>query len=152
MSANGEQQTQDDAAPDLAREVWRLMSELVLAHQRRREVSDAVGLSFSRTRAVRRVAARPMSMGELAAALGIDRPNATVLVDDLEAQGLVRRRPHPTDRRAKLVEATRKGKALARKADAILGTPPDGLTALDAASLATLAHLLSEAKGPDGQG
>ena len=61
-----------------------------------------------------------MSMGELAAALGIDPPNATVVVDDLEALGLVRRRPHPTDRRAKLVEATRKGKELARRADAIL--------------------------------
>ena len=62
-------------------------------------------------RALRRLARQPMSMGELAAALGIDPPNATVLVADLEAQGLVRRAPHPTDGRAKLVEATRKGKA-----------------------------------------
>ena len=115
---------------DTARKVWTLMSDLVLDHQRRRQVSEAVGLSFSRTRAVRRVAERPMSMGELAAALGIDRPNATVLVDDLEAQGLVRRRPHPTDRRTKLVEATRKGKSVARRADEILGTPPAALTAL----------------------
>ena len=89
------------------------MSDLVLDNQRRREVSDAVGISFGRARAVRRLARGPMSMGELAAALGIDPPNATVLVDDLEAQGLVRRRPHPTDGRAKLVEATRKGKKLA---------------------------------------
>src|SRR4051812_44186208 len=109
----GEGRNQDDsgrdAAPDLSREVWTLMSDLVLDHQRRRQVSEAVGLSFSRARAVRRVARKPMSMGELAATLGIDRPNATVLVDDLEAQGLVRRRPHPTDRRTKMVEATRKG-------------------------------------------
>ena len=34
-------------------------------------------------------------MGELAAALGIDPPNATVLVDDLEDQGLVRRQAAP---------------------------------------------------------
>src|SRR4051795_3180692 len=118
------------AAPEVSREVWVLMSDLVLDHQRRREVSEAVGLSFSRTRAVRRVADAPMSMGELAAALGIDRPNATVLVDDLEAHGLVRRRPHPTDRRAKLVEATPKGKRLARRADEILATPPPTLSAL----------------------
>src|SRR3954447_8223313 len=116
-------------APDLSREVWLLMSDLVLDHQRRREVSEAVGLSFSRTRAVRRVADAPMSMGELAAALGIDRPNATVLVDDLEAHGLVRRRPHPTDRRAKVVEATRKGKSVARRANEILAEPPPGLSA-----------------------
>ena len=132
-----------DAAPDLSREVWTLMSDLVLDHQRRRQVSEAVGLSFSRTRAVRRVADEPMSMGELAAALGIDRPNATVLVDDLEAQGLVRRRPHPTDRRAKLVEATRKGKSIARRANEILGTPPAALSALATEDLEALRRVLT---------
>lgn len=119
-----------------------MMSGLVLDHQRRRQVSDAVGLSFARTRAVRRVARTPMTMGDLAKTLGIDRPNATVLVDDLEAQGLVRRRPHPTDRRAKLVEATRKGKSVARRADEILGTPPDGLQALSRTDLHELRRVL----------
>jgi DNA-binding MarR family transcriptional regulator len=132
-----------DTAPDLSREVWTLMSDLVLDHQRRRQVSEAVGLSFARTRAVRRVADEPMSMGELAATLGIDRPNATVLVDDLEAQGLVRRRPHPTDRRAKMVEATRKGKNIARRANAILGTPPAALTELSTEDLEALRRLLA---------
>ena len=88
-----------------------------------------------------------MSMGELAAVLGIDPPNATVLVDDLESQGLVQRRPHPTDRRAKLVEATRKGKELARRADAILDTPPAALSALAADDLETLRRLLESARG-----
>ena len=97
-------------APDSAREVWLLMSDLVLDNERRRDVAEALGISFGRARAVRRLARKPMSMGELAAALGIDPPNATVVVDDLEALGLVRRTPHPTDRRAKVVEATRKGK------------------------------------------
>lgn len=137
------------AASDLSREVWTLMSDLVLDHQRRRQVSEAVGLSFSRTRAVRRVAQQPMSMGDLAAALGIDRPNATVLVDDLEAQDLVRRKPHPTDRRAKLVEATRKGKTLARKADAILGTPPPALSALGTEDLEALARVLRNVTEPE---
>jgi len=132
-----------DTPPDLAREVWTLMSDLVLDNQRRRQVSEAVGLSFSRTRAVRRVAEKPMSMGELAAALAIDRPNATVLVDDLETQGLVRRRPHPTDRRAKMVEATRKGKSLARRANEILSTAPPALSALNADELEALRRILS---------
>src|SRR3989442_669999 len=136
-----------DAAPDLPREVWTLMFDLVLDHQRRRQVSEAVGLSFARTRAVRRVADKPMSMGELAATLGIDRPNATVLVDDLEAQGLVRRRPHPTDRRTKMVEATRKGKNIARQANEILGTPPAALAALSAEDLEALRRVL-ESIGP----
>jgi DNA-binding MarR family transcriptional regulator len=136
----------DAQAQDLAREVWLLMSDLVLDHQRRRAVSEAVGLSFSRIRAVRRVARRPMSMGELAALLGIDRPNATVVVDDLEAQGLVQRTPHPTDRRAKLVEATRKGKTLARRADEILSTPPAALADLDREDLEALQRILAAAR------
>jgi len=129
-----------------ARDVWLLMSDLVLDHQRRREVSDATGMSFGRTRALRRVARRPMSMGELAAILGIDPPNATALVADMEAQGLVRRRPHPTDGRAKVVEATRKGKQVARRADDILATPPPGLSALSAEDLATLQRILAAAR------
>ena len=133
----------EDPAAATAREVWLLMSDLVLDNERRREVADALGMSFGRARTVRRLARRPMSMSQLAAALGIDPPNATTIVDDLERRGLVRRRPHPTDRRAKLVEATRKGKALARQADAILATPPARLSALDASELETLRRILA---------
>lgn len=133
---------------DAAREAWLLMSNLVLDHQRRRAVVEALGMSFGRARAVRRVARRPLLMSELAEALGIDRPNATTLVDSLEEQGLVRRRPHPTDRRAKLVEATRKGKALARQADEILGTPPPALTALDQQDLEVLVQILERISLP----
>jgi DNA-binding MarR family transcriptional regulator len=88
-----------------------------------------------------------MSMGELAAVLGIDPPNATTLVADMESQGLVRRRPHPTDGRAKLVEATRKGKDLARRADAILATPPPALNKLSAEDLDTLRRILEGVAG-----
>jgi DNA-binding MarR family transcriptional regulator len=123
------------------------MSDLVLDHERRREVSDALGLSFARIRAIRRVAKRPMPMKELAAALDVDPPNATTVVDDLESLALVRRRPHPTDRRAKLVEATAKGKEAARKADEILAAPPPGLTALRTDELETLRQLLRRAAG-----
>ena len=135
-----------------SRDVWLLMSDLVLENGRRREVSEALGMSFGRARALRRLARRPLAMGELAAALGIDPPNATVLVDDLESQGLARRKPHPTDRRAKLVEATRKGKDLARRADAILSTPPPGLSALSADDLETLQRILRTVTGPDHEG
>jgi len=140
--------------PDAAHEAWTLMSDLVLDNQRRRAVAEAVGMPFGRARAVRRLARSPMSMRELADALGIDPPNATVLVSDLEAQGLVRRRPHPTDGRAKVVEATRRGKALARRADEILGTPPAALAALDAGDLEQLRAILakvSSSAGPRGR-
>ena len=101
-------------------------------------------MSFSRTRALRRLARGSLTMRELAAAMGIDPPNATVLVDDLEAQGLVRRRPHPTDRRAKVVEPTRKGRAAARRADEILGTPPPALSAVGAEDLDALRRILTD--------
>ena len=127
---------------DAAREVWLLMTDLVLDNTRRREVSDALDMSFGRARAIRRLARRPMSMREFADAMDIDPPNATVLVADLEAQGLARRTPHPTDGRAKVVEATRKGKALARRANEILATPPAALTELDADDLQALRRIL----------
>ncbi len=37
------------------------------------------------------------------------RRNVTALVDALEDEGLVRRRPHPTDRRATVIELTSRG-------------------------------------------
>lgn len=132
---------------DAAREVWLLISDLVLDNTRRREVAEALGLSFGRARALRRLARRSMSMGELAAALSIDPPNATGVVDDLESLGLVRRLPHPSDRRAKLVEATPEGRELAARADAILSTPPPGLSALDATDLAALRRILGGVAG-----
>jgi hypothetical protein len=55
--------------PD-ARVVWLLISDLVLDEDRRREVSEALGISFGRARALRRLAGQPMSMSELAAVLG----------------------------------------------------------------------------------
>ena len=132
-----------DAASATSRQVWLLISDLVLDNMRRREVSEALDMSFGRARALRRLARRPMSMGELAGVLGIDPPNATVVVADLESQGLVRRRPHPTDGRAKVVEATRKGKDMARRADAILATPPAALSALSADDLEALRRILA---------
>lgn len=130
-----------------AREAWLLMSDLVLDHERRRQVSETLGMSFSRVRAIRRLARGPMSMGELATVLGIDRPNATGIVDELESLGLVRRRPHPTDRRAKIVELTPKGKRRARRADEILAEPPSGLSELPETDLEALRRILNEVEG-----
>jgi DNA-binding MarR family transcriptional regulator len=147
MSApDAEDAARRDAAAATLREVWLLMADLVLDNERRREVSDALGISFGRARTVRRLARQPMSMGELAAALGIDPPNATVIVDDLESLGLARRRPHPTDRRAKVVEATRKGKDMARRAETILATPPPALSALSPDDLEALRRILASVR------
>jgi DNA-binding MarR family transcriptional regulator len=132
----------DERTPS-AREVWSLMCDVVFANVRRREASEAVGLSWVRLRAIRRLARQPMSMSELAHSLTIDPPNATVVVDELETLGLVRRRAHPTDRRAKVVEATRKGKNLAERADEILSIPPPELDRLTDEELQTVWRILA---------
>jgi DNA-binding MarR family transcriptional regulator len=128
----------DATSSPAADEAWDIMRELVLDNERRREVSDAVGLSFGRLRALRRIDKRPGTMGELATVLGTDPPYMTIVVDDLERLGLVARKPHPTDRRSKLVETTPKGKEMARQARAIMNRPPAELAALPEDELAAL--------------
>jgi DNA-binding MarR family transcriptional regulator len=125
-----------------ASEAWQAMADLVLNNERRREVSEEVGLSFGKIRALRRIARRPMPMSELASMLTVDPPNLTPVVDDLERAGLVERRPHPTDRRVRLVVATAEGAALARTADDILARPPARLSALPAEELEHLVRIL----------
>jgi MarR family transcriptional regulator for hemolysin len=49
------------------------------------------------------------SQHDLARAIGIEGPTLTRHLDQLEAGGLVRRVPHPDDRRAVLVEPTEAG-------------------------------------------
>ncbi len=139
-----------DRHEDAARRAWAVMRDLVLDNERRREVSEALDLSFGRIRALRRIATAPMTMGELATMLGIDAPYATLVVDELERQGLVERRPHPTDRRVRLVAATGRGTAAARRAEEILDRPPTGLTSLSTDQLETLATILEAGRPPTG--
>ena len=55
---------------------------------------------------------------ELAEVLGLDPSQIVALVDELEAEGLVERRPDPRDRRTRLVSATRRGRFVRKKASA----------------------------------
>jgi DNA-binding MarR family transcriptional regulator len=65
----------------------------------------------------------------LAQHLGVDRTVMTYLLDDLEAAGLIERRPDPADRRARRIVATKKGNEL--------------LTSLNDRLAAAEAHLLA---------
>jgi DNA-binding MarR family transcriptional regulator len=51
----------------------------------------------------------PSKMNELSTVLGVTPRNVTKLVDGLESEGLVARRPHPSDRRATIVSLTDRG-------------------------------------------
>lgn len=57
----------------------------------------------------------PAIMRDLGTTLGLSPRNMTAIVDGLEEAGLVARRPHPTDRRATLVELSDAGVAEAER-------------------------------------
>ena len=59
----------------------------------------------------------PSTQRALSRALRVTPRNITGLVDGLEADGIVARKSHPTDRRATIVSLTDKGNALARTLD-----------------------------------
>lgn len=135
-----------------ARRAWSAMSQLVLAEDRRASVTHELGLSFARVRALRRLLKAPLTLRELGALLGADPPYTTVLVDDLQERGLVRRTPHPDDRRRKLVHLTDRGRAAAERAKAILDEPPKALTDLPTRDAATLRRLLEQLASVDAPG
>src|SRR3954468_5440459 len=92
---------------ELERETWDALRALVLErYARRREVTEALDMSFLKAKALRHLVGGPLSMRELAAQLTTDAPYTTLMLDDLQSRGLVVREPHPTDRRAKLVSLT----------------------------------------------
>jgi DNA-binding MarR family transcriptional regulator len=133
-----------------AERTWQELRDLVLGADRRRDVTDALGMSFARVKALRHLLERAMTGRELAADLSTDPPFVTVMVDDLEQRGLVARTPHPTDRRAKLITLTPAGRKAANKANKLLGEPPPALRALppeDLAALERIVAALSAEKG-----
>lgn len=81
---------------------------------------------------------------DLARRLTIDKTAMTYLLDALEEQGLVRRKPDPTDRRARSVTITPKGqRALQRARERLAVTESTVLGALAADEAAAFRSLLS---------
>lgn len=75
----------------------------------------AGGLTYPRLRVLEVLqCGGPAKMKDLADDLGLTARNLTTLADGLESDGLVRRRAHPTDRRATLLELTDSGTAAAQ--------------------------------------
>lgn len=79
---------------------------------------------------------------ELVTTMGVDPSTMVSLIDELERAGLAKRRPHPTDRRAREVTITPKGRRVLERArqmafdveDEVLG----GLTTAERRELLTL--------------
>jgi len=127
-----------------AEQAWTLMQQFVDSHNRHGDLARALGfrLGAGRGKVLLQLRNGAMTLGELAEANGVDPPYATLIVDKLEAHGLVERLLHPDDRRRKLVTLTTAGRDAIATADAILLRPPQAIGTLRAKELGQLIELL----------
>lgn len=125
------------------------VTSITRAHQIAMQRIDAVlrplGLTFARYEALVLLCFSrrgTMPLGRMGQRLQVHPASVTNAVDRLEAAGLVRRRPHPTDGRAVLAEITVAGREAVEEATRELGAVRFGLAGLgDADAEAVTAHL-----------
>jgi DNA-binding MarR family transcriptional regulator len=112
-------------------------------HTRTADALGAIGLTPALFALLNVIAAREgATQQELGSALGIDRSTMVALLDQLEEAGLAKRRPSPTDRRAKQISLTAKGKRHLERARRVAAEVEDevlaGLSATQRRELMTL--------------
>lgn len=88
------------------------LSQEIDRHTRR--VAEQFGLTAAQAVALRELP-EPRTLRTLAERMHCEASNATFVADRLEAMGMLERRPHPTDRRAKLLHLTAEGAALRKR-------------------------------------
>jgi MarR family 2-MHQ and catechol resistance regulon transcriptional repressor len=95
-------------------EFHRALSELIRVYQfRDRDRICCYDISVTQCYALELLALRGhLTVNDLAAGLYLDKSTTSRVIDALERKGYVARQPHPEDRRALLVEATREGMEL----------------------------------------
>lgn len=85
---------------------------------------------------------------QLAELADLDKTTMVTTVDDLERRGLAERRPSATDRRARIIAVTDRGRAAAeegqRIADAVHAAALSGLSASDRSAFLTTLSLLAD--------
>jgi DNA-binding MarR family transcriptional regulator len=131
--------------PALARNTGFLLTKAAATGRRRfAERMATVGLD-TRTWGVLNVldAEGPVTQQALGRGAGIDPSSMVATIDELEANGLVERRPHPSDRRAHALHVTDAGRAKLAEARLLASREQDQLLAgLDAAERDELHRLL----------
>jgi DNA-binding MarR family transcriptional regulator len=85
---------------------------------------------------------RSLPMRTIGSRLQVHQTSVTNAVDRLEAAGLVARTPHPTDRRATLVQLTSAGSGVAERATAALNAGVFADPGLSPSSVASLVAVL----------
>jgi DNA-binding MarR family transcriptional regulator len=83
-----------------------------------------------------------LPLNKVGARLQVHPTSVTNAVDRLEAEGLLRRVPHPTDRRTTLARIQPKGRALAEQATKVINASVFSAPGLSEADVATLIDVL----------
>jgi DNA-binding MarR family transcriptional regulator len=119
------------------------------SHTRVAEALESIGLTPALFGVLNVLAARKgANQQEVGAAMGIDPSTMVSLVDELESAELAERRPHPTDRRAREVAITPKGRRILERARRMANQVDDEvLRGLTAAERRELLKLLRRALG-----
>jgi MarR family transcriptional regulator, lower aerobic nicotinate degradation pathway regulator len=119
------------------------------SHTRTAEALESLGLTTALFALLNVLGTREGAIQqELGAAMGIDPSTMVSLIDQLEAAGLAERRLRPTDRRAREVVITPKGRrALKRARQLALQVEDDVLHGLTASERRQLLTLLRRALG-----
>ena len=107
--------TTDDAVSEFAGQLlfrlWRV------SHTRTAEALESLGLTTALFALLNVLGTHEGAIQqELGSAMGIDPSTMVSLIDQLEAAGLAKRRPRPTDRRAREVVITPKGRRVLQRA------------------------------------
>lgn len=119
-----------------------------------------LGISPREHQVLLRAGSGELTQRQIGELCGIDKTTMVVTLDQLEAAGLARRRPSPTDRRARLVEVTPEGREVLGRAQQIaariqqnvLAGLPEEDRAAFVRSLETLVRGRLAAAGPCGPG
>src|SRR5919108_4359539 len=102
------------------REAWRAMFELMFSHQVQSKMGDAcaaIGVSPGLMKTLFHLKpGEGVPMRDLADHWGCDASYVTSVADALEQRHLAERRPHPRDRRIKMIALTDQGIAARERA------------------------------------
>jgi DNA-binding MarR family transcriptional regulator len=140
--------THPSAEPPVTEFAGQLLFRLWRAsHVRAAHVLESAGLTPALFALLNVIAAREGAIQqELGATMGIDRSTMVSLIDQLESAGLAKRRPSATDRRAREIGITTKGRRLLERARGLLSEAEDQvLVGLSAKERSDLTRLLRRA-------
>jgi DNA-binding MarR family transcriptional regulator len=131
-----------------AKAAWSSFYELVFSrqsHDRMHDVCESLGLTPGLMKALLSIPpGEPRPMKELAGEWRCDASYVTSLVDGLEERGIVERRAHATDRRAKVIVLTPGGQHTREELLDRMHQPPPCFDALSPAEVRDLRDLLAK--------